>query len=68
MSIEADDWPEALRGILDIHEELYQRGEWATLTGWLERHNRLGQIRAAGHNARAATDRIHCAIDSCEHD
>ena len=37
MSIEAEDWPEAVLGVLDIHDELYQRGEWATLTGWLER-------------------------------
>ncbi len=37
LSIEAEDWPEVVREVHDLHQELYQRGEWTTLTGWLDR-------------------------------
>ena len=37
LSIEAEDWPEVVQEIRDMHRELYQRGEWTTLSGWLDR-------------------------------
>ena len=37
MSLDGGDWPEAVQELHELREELYQRGEWATLTGWLDR-------------------------------
>ena len=37
LSIEAEDWPEVVRELHDLREELYQRGEWSTLSAWLDR-------------------------------
>ena len=37
MTLDAQDWSEAVPEILELREELYQHGEWSTLVGWLDR-------------------------------
>jgi LuxR family maltose regulon positive regulatory protein len=37
MALDAGDWIEAVEEIRELRDELYQRGEWATLAGWLDR-------------------------------
>ncbi len=37
LSIEAGDWPEVIRELYDTRDTLYQRGEWRTLAGWIDR-------------------------------
>ncbi|MCA9851793.1 MAG: tetratricopeptide repeat protein, partial [Dehalococcoidia bacterium] len=37
LSIAAGDWGEVVRELYDSREELYQRGEWQTLAGWIDR-------------------------------
>ena len=37
MALDAGDWPEAVQELHELREELYQRGEWATLAGWIDR-------------------------------
>lgn len=37
LSLDARDWPEVVRELDDQREVLYQRGEWATLAGWIDR-------------------------------
>ena len=37
LSIAAEDWAEVVPEVLDLRHELYQRGEWATLSGWISR-------------------------------
>ena len=36
ISLDAGDWPEAVRELHELREELYQRGERATLADWLD--------------------------------
>jgi len=37
LSIAAGDWGEVVRELYDSREHLYQRGEWQTLAGWIDR-------------------------------
>ncbi|MPZ97835.1 MAG: hypothetical protein GEU80_00635 [Dehalococcoidia bacterium] len=37
MALDAEDWTEAIRELHELRDELYQRGEWATLAAWLDR-------------------------------
>ncbi len=37
LSILTEDWAEVVRELHDSREEFYQRGEWTTLGGWLDR-------------------------------
>jgi len=37
LSIAAGDWGEVVRELYDARERLYQRGEWRTLAGWIDR-------------------------------
>ena len=37
LSIAAGDWGEVVRELYDARERLYQRGEWQTLAGWIDR-------------------------------
>lgn len=37
LSLDARDWPEVVRELEDQREALYQRGEWGTLAGWIDR-------------------------------
>ncbi|MEX2446917.1 MAG: BTAD domain-containing putative transcriptional regulator [Dehalococcoidia bacterium] len=37
LSIEASDWPGVVGELYALSESLYQRGEWSTLVGWLDR-------------------------------
>ncbi len=37
LSIEAGDWSEVVRELYDTRDTLYQRGEWRTLAGWIDR-------------------------------
>lgn len=37
LSLDARDWPEVVRELDDESESLYQRGEWDTLAGWIDR-------------------------------
>lgn len=37
LSIDAGDWAEVVRELYDTREALYQRGEWRTLAGWIDR-------------------------------
>ncbi|MCK9485935.1 MAG: tetratricopeptide repeat protein [Dehalococcoidia bacterium] len=37
LSIAAGDWGEVVRELYDTREDLYQRGEWSTLAGWIDR-------------------------------
>jgi len=37
LSIAAGDWGEVVRELYDAREHLYQRGEWQTLAGWIDR-------------------------------
>ncbi|RJP39868.1 MAG: hypothetical protein C4547_03095 [Phycisphaerales bacterium] len=37
LSLDARDWPEVVRELEDECEALYQRGEWGTLAGWIDR-------------------------------
>ncbi len=37
LSLDARDWSEVVRELDDQREALYQRGEWGTLAGWIDR-------------------------------
>ena len=47
LSLDARDWPEVVRELDDQREALYQRGEWGTLAGWIDRLPREVLERAA---------------------
>ncbi len=37
LSLEASDWNEVVREVHESSDQLYQRGEWSRLAGWLDR-------------------------------